>query len=351
MVDTLIEIIDRVDGALTPPDPAALAAALATPASRAEHDRFARAIAALSTVEYREPPAPVVEKAPLRVVAWNAERLKYGPASAAMLQPLAPDVVLLSETDLGMARSGNRHTTADLAAALGMGYVYGVEFVELSLGDQREQQWHRNERNAVGFHGNAILSRLPLTDIALIRLDTGGRWFAGRAGEQRRIGGRMAIAARIAAGVGMNGSSADLIAVSLHLESDSDAQDRAQQMTRLLAALNARYGQARMVIGGDCNTAELPRCADPRAWADRCEAYEPLFDVMAGAGFSWRDANDMAPSQRQRPDGMPLPPFNRIDWLFTRDLTAAAPRTIAAIDAAGSAISDHEALVVDLAVG
>jgi len=254
-----------------------------------------------------------------------------------------------------MARSGNRHTTADLAAALDMGYAYGVEFVELGLGDAREQAWHKGQRNHVGFHGNAILSRLPLQDLALIRLDTGGRWFndrinGGAAGTQRRLGGRMAIAGRIATDDG------DFVVVSVHLESDSDANDRAQQMTRLLHAINGCYGNARMVIGGDCNTAALPevdeaRPEDSRAWFLRCDAYEPLFSVMQQAGFGWRTANDMAATQRQRPDGRPLPPFRRIDWLFTRGLVTSAPRTVAAVDDKGAAISDHDALVVDLEIG
>ena len=343
----MIEIISYVADALPAPDPADLRAARTVPASKAEHDRIARGITALSAVEYRPPEKTVPPRGRLRIAAWNAERLKYAAPSAALLNALDADIVLLSETDVGMARSGNRHTTADLAAALGMGYAYGVEFVELGLGDAREQAWHQGQRNAVGLHGNAILTRLPLQDLVLIRLDAGGRWFADRpngGGNQRRLGGRMALAGRVGTDAG------DLVVVSLHLESDSDANDRAQQMTRLLAALNARYGAARMVIGGDCNTAEFPAGDDSRIWADRCEAYEPLFEVMREAGFDWRDANDMAPTQRQRPDGRPLPPFHRIDWLFTRGVAASAARTIAAVDDKGAAISDHDALVVDLAI-
>jgi endonuclease/exonuclease/phosphatase family metal-dependent hydrolase len=248
-----------------------------------------------------------------------------------------------------MARSGNRHTTADLASALGMGFAYGVEFVELGLGDEREQAWHKGQRNKVGFHGNAILSRIPLQDLVVIRLDAGGRWFSGNAGTQRRLGGRIAVAGRIVTDAG------DFVVVSVHLESESDPPDRAQQMTRLLAGLSARYGKARMVVGGDLNTAALPevdpaRPEDSRAWFHRCDAYEPLFGVMQQAGFGWRSANDMAATQRMRPDGRPIPPFRRIDWLFTRGLAAAAPRTVAAVDDTGAAISDHDALVAEIAV-
>ena len=39
-------------------------------------------------------------------------------------------------------------------------------------------------------------------------------------------------------------------------------------------------------------------------------------------------------------------PFGRIDWFFARGLACSEPSVIPAIDAAGIAISDHEALAV-----
>jgi endonuclease/exonuclease/phosphatase family metal-dependent hydrolase len=350
----MIEIHSSVTAALPAPGHAEITEAITAEPTKAEHDRIARGVTALSAVEYRPPETIAAPRTPLRLAAWNAERLKYGAASAALFRSLDPDIVLLSESDVGMARSGNRHTTADLAAALDMGYAYGVEFVELGLGDEREREWHKGQRNHAGLHGNAILSRLPLHDLNLIRLDAGGRWFNGRTNgradpAQRRLGGRMALAGRVATDAG------DFVVVSVHLESASDATDRAQQMTRLVAALNGCYGPARMVIGGDCNTKDFPavdasRPEDSKLWLDRCEAYEPLFGVLRDAGFDWRAANDMAATQRTRPDGAPSPPFRRIDWLFTRGLAASAPRTVAAVGESGSAISDHDPIVADIAI-
>jgi endonuclease/exonuclease/phosphatase family metal-dependent hydrolase len=335
----MLPIADRVVAALPVPDPALLATARASAGDRAEHDRIAAQLPALDAVEYRPPSAVPARDRRLRVIAWNAERLKYGPASAALLGALDPDLVLLSETDCGMARAGNRHTTADLATALGLGYAYGIEFVELGLGDKREQRWHAGEANAIGFHGNAILSRYPLQDIALIRLDEGGRWFGPEAGEQRRLGGRMALAAKVAG----------IVAVSLHLESASTPASRGTQIERLLQALQARYGAVPAVIGGDCNSDALPAGATPETWLDRVEQLEPMFAALRQAGFAWAHANDMAPTQRQRPDGFPPPPFHRIDWLFTRGVMASAPQTIAAVDQHGMAISDHEAIIAEIA--
>ena len=72
-----------------------------------------------------------------------------------------------------------------------MGYAFGVEFLELDLGDAREREWHAGQSNQLGLHGAAILSPHPLGRPALIRLESDGDWFDGRHGE-RRVGGRIA---------------------------------------------------------------------------------------------------------------------------------------------------------------
>ena len=53
------------------------------------------------------------------MVAWNLERGVHLDAAIDILRERAVDVVLASELDVGMARSGNRHTAAELAGALG----------------------------------------------------------------------------------------------------------------------------------------------------------------------------------------------------------------------------------------
>ena len=95
-----------------------------------------------------------------------------------------------------MARTGNRHTIADLAAALGAGYVFAVEFVELDLGDARERGWFAGETNDAGLHGAGFVSARPLLDPRLLRLENSGRWFDGAFGE-RRVGGRIAVMAAL----------------------------------------------------------------------------------------------------------------------------------------------------------
>ena len=91
-----------------------------------------------------------------------------------------------------MARSGQEHTTRELARRSGRGYLFGVEWLELNIGDESERVLFASEpRTTWAFHGNAILSRLPWKRPALIRLVKDGFWFDPARGE-RRVGGRMA---------------------------------------------------------------------------------------------------------------------------------------------------------------
>lgn len=326
-----------------PTDPELFAAALA---------RFG----CLHGIEQAPPPEPVPPPpTALRVVFWNAERLKYGQASADLLLAAAADVILLCEVDVGMARSGNGHTVATLARALGAGHLFAVEFVELDLGDARERAWHRGERNAAGLHGAAILSRLPLARPALVRLETSGRWFDGRHGE-RRVGGRIALLAEVETAAG------PVLLGSVHYESHTDPADRLESTRTLLDAIDARAPGRPVLVGGDLNssTFDLETKRDAAAVAAalaadpdrlvRPERFEPLFAHAAARGYETAGCNlEGAATQRTRPDGTPRPPFGKIDWFLARGLVCREPAILPAVDAAGVAISDHEVLAVTVA--
>jgi endonuclease/exonuclease/phosphatase family metal-dependent hydrolase len=304
------------------------------------HGRLFDACEALLAVESAGETAGEAPSGKLLALSWNAERLKSLDASAERLRPLAADVILLTELDRGMARSGNRDTVGELAAALGMAYCFAVEFIELELGDSRERAWHAGIANREGLHGNAILSRWPIEAAGMVRLERDGFWFDGSRNGERRIGGRNAALARVAG----------ITFCSVHLESHSDPEHRALQTTRLLDAVLDFAGADPIVIGGDFNTATVGHGQKGGLDAERlCNPvpFEPLFEIMAERGFAWEAANEMGvATQRTRPDGTPAPPFGRIDWLFVRGLDARDAATLAAVDAAGAAISDHEILSV-----
>mmetsp|Transcript_1296 Transcript_1296/g.3158 ORF Transcript_1296/g.3158 Transcript_1296/m.3158 type:complete len:649 (-) Transcript_1296:102-2048(-) len=144
----------------------------------------------------------------LKVIGWNAERGTYWDVFADMVPTKAelkdPDVILMNEMDVGMARSGNVHTARRLAIQLGMNYAYGVEFLELTRGTKEEQNVTEGRRDALSLHGNAILSRCVIGDAMILRDKLPRTYFSSKAerginadGYEVRLGGRMGLFARI----------------------------------------------------------------------------------------------------------------------------------------------------------
>jgi len=310
------------------------------------------AFPALHAIEVREPVKPASIGETARIVFWNAERLKYLDAAATMLRAEKADALILCELDVGMVRSGNGHTIGHLAEALGCGFVFGVEFVELGLGDLREQVQFQGQHNTAGLHGAGFVSRSRFARPSLVRLEDSGRWFDG-AFHERRVGGRIAMMAEVEIG------ATPVLLVSAHYESHSDPEDRALQTATMLDAVDTLAPGRPVLIGGDFNTSTvtLAQKGDAALTASalakdphrlvRPEPYEPMFEVLQRRGYEWADCNvPLAPTQRTRPDGTPRPPFGKIDWFFSRGLRCSAPEVIPAVDANGVAISDHDALAV-----
>ena len=325
------------------------------PRDSATHLRHAAAIPALGEIEIGGKTSRGNAGESLTVMTWNVERLRNVDAIAETIAGQAPDVVLLSEVDKGMARSGNGHPLSRLAEKLDHAFAYGVEFLELGTGNETEQATNGKAENAEGFHGNAITSAVPLLRPFLVRLDAAGAWFRPEHG-QPRIGGRMAIGGQVLLG------DRRVSVVSVHLENRTNPAGRADQMRHLLDAIDKYDAEAPVLIGGDFNTLTAThdeRHADPAAWRARLaaepdrlirsERHEPLFAVLAERGYSWRDANTLDQPTQRRAAGDPSP-VGRIDWFFTRGLAARAPATLPALLPDGSPSSDHDALVVTVGV-
>jgi endonuclease/exonuclease/phosphatase family metal-dependent hydrolase len=349
----LTTLVSRLD----PPGLAERDAVNAGPTALEAFNTAFRSFRCLDQIEVAPPPTAKAAPESARIVFWNAERLKYLEPSIALLRRLDADAILLCEVDHGMARSGNGHPIADLSRALDAGYVYGVEFVELDLGDARERRWHAGEKNAAGMHGAGIVSPCPLDAPKLVRLEKSGRWFDGMFGE-RRVGTRIAVMAelRLAAG--------PVLLVSVHYESHNGPDDRLEQTRAMLDAIDAHASQMPVLIGGDFNTStfDLPISQQPELVAAALRddpqrlhlpmRYEPMFEELKARGYDWETCNPMgATTQRTRPDGTPPPPHGRIDWLFSLGLACSDAVVVPAVDSAGTAISDHEALAVTIRMG
>lgn len=244
-------------------------------------------------------PVPKRDRLPgaARLLFWNVERLRHLDAFASHIETDQPDVILLSEVDRGMARTGNTDRIALLSERRGLSYLFGVEFIELDLGDIHEQRDHAGEVNSDGLHGAAILADVALHVPCLIRLERRGNCY-GLDRHEPRIGGTIALLASVPIGAKM------VLMANVHLENHQTPQSRAGDMQTLLDLIEGISPQGRVVMGGDFNTStgsNGERHGDPAGWAAwlgadplrllRPEPHEPLFAAAAALGYDWKACN------------------------------------------------------------
>lgn len=313
---------------------------LTAPRTTEQHRAFMTELAAMNAVQTGG--RGDLDQLPedLSIVAWNMERCLYPVESAARLSDVAPHVVLLSEMDHGMARTGQRHTTAEMAQALGMAYAFGVEFFELDLGGPIERALCQDDFNARGWHGNAIMSAVPFDAVTLIRLDDYGHWFTpdyGANPHEPRIGGRMALAAIVPTQCG------PICVVSVHLESNAGAAHREAQFDRLMDAIDGFAPDMPVVIGGDLNTGiRLPAGCD---WRD-----ETLFGAAEARGYDWSltaQGTTTRPSTlTPKPDGV-----YKLDWLGGRGVRPVSQQVLSSLSEEGHPLSDHDAVQAVVQIG
>lgn len=323
----MISLLDR----LPPVTSEQRDALLAAPRTAEAHRALMADVMAMNAVQLGGQTDRTTLPAKITVAAWNVERCLFPADTAAHLGVLAPDVVLLSEVDHGMARTGQRHTTAEMAEALGMAYAFGVEFHELDLGGATERAYCTDDFNALGWHGNAILSSVPFDAVTLIRLDDHGHWFSTDSGadpDQPRLGGRMALAAIVPTERG------PICVVSTHLESNAGPAHRHAQFEILLNAVDGFAPNIPVLIGGDLNTGNhMPPEFDWRK--------ETLFALGRDHGYNW---DFTAEGMTTRPSLITPHPERvmKLDWLAGRDLMAQDKGILSSLDATGRPLADHD---------
>ena len=179
----------------------------------------------------------------LHVVSWNIARGSRIDEIGEFLTDANADLILLQESDCNSRRTAYRNVAKELAHKLGMNYSFGIEFQELGQGS----------RSSPAYHGQATLSRWPLSQPRVIRFRRQSKfwnprwWVPPLAAFQRRIGGRMALTTNLAIG------GRSLIAYNLHLESRNSDELRFSQFAELLDDTR-RYGfDIVIVLAGDFN--------------------------------------------------------------------------------------------------
>jgi endonuclease/exonuclease/phosphatase family metal-dependent hydrolase len=258
---------------------------------------------------------------PVTVTAYNIERGLRLDAIVELWRGHAvmeSDVILLSEVDRGMARTGNRHVARDFARALGRYcYAYAAEFIELTKGSKRERKM--GGVNTASFHGNAILSRYPLKNLEVVDLP---KFWDYESCYERRIGARIALIADVDVPQGR------ITVVTTHLETHSSPQERNVQTLAILAALRRRDKGQPLIVGGDMNTSgldchRLVRQVVRNMWQIRSgstavlERLEPLFSTMRTEGFDYHHCNEHSYTLKESIYKAHL------DWFFIKNVEAA----------------------------
>ena len=183
----------------------------------------------------------------INAVAWNIERGIQIDAAARLLRKHPAlnnaDILLLSELDWGMARTGNRFVARDLAQTIGMNCVFAPCYLALTKGAGVEK--NAPGKNRESLHGNALFSRFPLKAAHSLPLPNGKDKMSGA---EKRIGCQRAVIADVQH---PNGA---FRAVSLHLDAHSSQRHRYGQMRIVLDHLDTLTPRLPTLIGGDWNT-------------------------------------------------------------------------------------------------
>ncbi len=344
----------------------------------------------MRTVVHEElaPPDPLVNGF-IRATAWNVER---GTELEGIVQVLAEhprmvdsDVLLLTELDLGMARSGNRFVAREIAQSLKLNYAFANCYVSLVKGSGLE--YEVDGENSLALHGNALFSRHPLRQVEIISLPNGKDLMRGK---EKRLGCQQAVAAIV------DHPKGAFRAVSLHLDAHCSQGHRHRQMKLVLDHLEKLQPQLPVLIGGDWNTSTYNskratysilgyarrvlmgvnnvlqnHYPYPDRWFER-----RLFRELEERGYRYRDLNepgagtlhydveDLAQNTNMG-DWIPAWCFwfirwalqrnggkcsLKLDWFTGKDLQPlreSAPRVLSEIHSRETPLSDHDPIVLD----
>lgn len=319
----------------------------------------------------------------LRAVAWNIQRgTRFAELRAALTSDpelSRADVLLLSEVDIGMGRSGNRNVPRELAEALGASYAFAVSY--LALEDDLLENPDAVD-STLALAGSAIISRAPI--LRAVSADVPALRDKFQSSE-KRLGRKRAIVAELAT------ASGPVVVAQAHLDSKGSPAQRAVQLAAVIDAAES-LGATRLVLGGDLNTttynwastAGLARDVLHKLFVTGFDGtvdnymtperqYErPVFDLLAARGLVVDGYNDRAEGTlrydftedyarekvRQAVGGLLMRWLVRrlrsrnglvdakLDWFAGRGVTPSGARVVRPRPRA----SDHDPIMVDIAV-
>jgi endonuclease/exonuclease/phosphatase family metal-dependent hydrolase len=213
---------------------------------RPEVDRILNAVVVQSAgfSQYERDESPALNS--ISALAWNIER---GIQLDGVIEALKnherlknKDLLLLTELDYGMARSGNRFVAQEIAQALNLNYAFAPVYIALQKGSGVESQIEGENTRSI--HGLAMFSKYPMCNVHAIPLPNGKdkMW-----GKEKRLGYLRALIADIEHPMGV------FRAVTVHLDAHCSRAHRRLQMKIILDHLNT-LPSLPTIIGGDWNT-------------------------------------------------------------------------------------------------
>jgi len=179
----------------------------------------------------------------IRVVNWNINRGLRLQGVIDFLCSIEADIVFLQESDLNARRTHRLNVAREIAQKLRMNYVFGREFQELTQGS----------RASPAYHGQATLSRWPLSNSRILRFQKQSnfwrpRWFLPEIEPfQERIGGRLALVCEATI------AGKRVVTYNLHLESRADDALRCSQIEETLEDAQRYEAGTPIVLAGDFN--------------------------------------------------------------------------------------------------
>jgi endonuclease/exonuclease/phosphatase family metal-dependent hydrolase len=331
------------------------------------------------------------ERTVVSAIAWNIERgiQLDGILGAFKTHPdlFGRDVLLLTELDHGMARSGNRFVAKEIARDLNLNYAFAPVYIPLQKGSGVEAEMEGE--NTTSIHGLAMFTRWPMRNVHAIPLPNGKdkMW-----GKEKRIGFLRALTADIEHPVGT------FRAVTVHLDAHCSRAHRRMQMRIILDHLETLQPLPTL-IGGDWNTTGFNSQSSTRAilgyfrrvfmgpkniatnHLPHPERYfeRRMFDDLERRGFSFRNVNNIGAGTLHYDVGSIEKNTNlrdwvpewcfpfifwaagrvggkvsaRLDWFAVHGMTPVdgTAKTIGElITADGKPLSDHDAIAVDLTI-
>jgi len=269
----------------------------------------------IETGNFSPPRLVLIPPDSIRVVNWNINRGLLLQKVIEFLAGAKADVILLQESDQNARRTHHLNVAKEIAQTLQMNYVFGREFQELTQGS----------RTSPAYHGQATLSRWPLSNFRIIRFQKQSNfwrphWFLPEIEPfQERIGGRLALVCDA------NIAGKTIVTYNLHLESRGDDALRGSQLDETLNDARRYDGNTPIVLAGDFN---LDVSAGSAATA------------ISRAQFLDAFANQHRPTT---PHSF-LEPGRVIDWIFTRGpVRLSRPQVHRSVSA-----SDHYPLSITL---